>query len=111
MQHKCEGHGFYFDLCCSNQPAIYSILAMWWLGRRAMPWGSSGTRTRTVSKLRSFSASNSAPRGFTNCILFQGAACLARGILAMYKIFRFDEESDLFGRASVLGRDFFGTLN
>src|SRR5713101_4410638 len=84
---------------------------MWWLGRRAMPWGSSGTRTRTVSKLRSFNASNSAPRRFTNCILFHGAACLACGILAMYEMFRFDEESDLFGRASVLGRDFFGTLN
>src|SRR6266849_8537450 len=105
-----RGLGYYLDLCCSNQPAIYSILAMWWLGRRAMPWGSSGTRTRPVSKLRSFSASNSAPRGFTNCILFQGAACLACGILAMYEIFRFDEESDLLAPASVPGRLFFTPL-
>ena len=42
--------------------------------------------------------------------LFQGAACLACGILAMYEIFRFDEESDLFGRASVPGRLFFTPL-
>src|SRR5713101_7828942 len=84
---------------------------MWWLGRRAMPWGSTGTRTRTVSKLRSFSASNSAPRGFTNCILFQGAACLARGILAMYEMFRFAEASDLLAAQVFLEDIFFRALN
>jgi hypothetical protein len=44
-------------LCCSNQPATYSILVMWWLGRLRMPCGSSGTRTNTDSILRSFNAS------------------------------------------------------
>ena len=48
-------HGF--ALCCSNQPATYSILVMWWLGRLRIPCGSSGTRTNTDSIFRSFNAS------------------------------------------------------
>src|SRR5690348_17752604 len=42
--------GPHFALCWSNQPATYSILAIWWLGRRLMPCGSSGTRTSTVDR-------------------------------------------------------------
>jgi hypothetical protein len=42
--------------CCSNQPASVVSFDAAWLGRRRMPWGSSGTRTRTDSTPRIFSA-------------------------------------------------------
>src|SRR5262245_3639114 len=42
-------------LCASNQATMCSILETRWLGRRLIPWGSPGTRTRTVSTPSSLS--------------------------------------------------------